>query len=158
MTPLRPPVGSLHVDVSDPERRTLPAHDSPRGLLHHLEINVADLERSIAFWDFLLGWFGYRPFQEWDEGTSWRLGATYLALVVAPDEGDGFSRRTVGLNHLAFHAESPAEVDELVTALGERGVELLYADRHPFAGGPDHYAAFFEDPDGLKIEVVADRS
>lgn len=31
-----------------------------------------------------------------------------------------------------------------------------YEDRHPYAGGPDYYAVFFEDPDRMKVEIVAD--
>jgi hypothetical protein len=27
--------------------------------------------------------------------------------------------------------------------------------RSPFAGGASHYAVFFEDPDRIKVEVVA---
>jgi hypothetical protein len=34
-------------------------------------------------------------------------------------------------------------------------VKILYEDRHPYAGGPDHYAVFFEDPMRMKAEVVA---
>ncbi|MCF7624758.1 hypothetical protein L3139_24030 [[Brevibacterium] frigoritolerans] len=32
---------------------------------------------------------------------------------------------------------------------------ILYADKHPFAGGKDHYAVYFEDPDRMKVELVA---
>lgn len=126
-----------------------------RGTLHHIEIYVADLERSIRFWGPLLGHLGYEPYQEWDDGISWRLHDTYLAFVQAP-EPEGTDRRHPGLNHLAFHVDTAEEVEELVGALRERGTRLLYEDRHPFAGGEDHYAAFVEDPDGMKVELVAD--
>ncbi len=43
----------------------------------------------------------------------------------------------------------------MAAALRERGVRILYEDRHPHAGGPDHYAVFVEDPEGIKVEVVA---
>lgn len=128
---------------------------STRGMLHHIEIYVGDLERSIAFWGWFLDRLGYRLYQEWDEGSSWLLGDTYLVFVQAPLLEGGFDRRHIGLNHLAFHVADRAEVDELVGVLEDRGVRLLYQERHPHAGGPDHYAAFFEDPDGLKVEVVA---
>ena len=129
--------------------------DDTRGLLHHVEMYVRDLERSVRFWAWLLVRFGYEAYQEWDEGISWRRGATYLVFVQAPPGARELDRRAVGLNHLAFHATSRSEVDELTTTLRERGVRILYEDRHPYAGGPDHYAVFFEDPDGLKVEVVA---
>lgn len=129
---------------------------SRRGALHHLEIYVSDLERSLAFWSWLLERLGYAPHQEWDEGMSWLAGDSYLAFVQAPEAGGGFDRRGVGLNHLAFRVGSRGEVDELTQGLRDRGARLLYEDRHPHAGGADHYAAFFEDPDGLKLELVAD--
>lgn len=39
--------------------------------------------------------------------------------------------------------------------LKERGVHILYQDKHPFAGGDNYYAVFFEDPDRIKVELVA---
>ena len=32
----------------------------------------------------------------------------------------------------------------------------MFADRHPYAGGPDHYAAYLADPYGYEVELVAD--
>ncbi|WP_318636080.1 VOC family protein [Ligilactobacillus agilis] len=34
---------------------------------------------------------------------------------------------------------------------------LLYPERYPYAGGKDRYACFFEDPDRIKLEIVARR-
>ena len=130
---------------------------SPAGFLHHVEINVSDLERSRAFWGWLLPSLGYTTYQVWNEGVSYRLGGMYIVLVqtrrahLAPV----YDRRGTGLNHLAFHARSRAYVDDLTALLEERGVPILYPDRHPHAGGPDSYAVFFEDPDRIKVEVVA---
>ncbi len=127
-----------------------------RGTLHHLELYVRDLEVAHTFWGWLLDQLGYEPHQEWDEGCSYRRGDTYLALVEAPAGARGLHRRDAGVNHVAFHAGTRAEVDRLSQGLVARGGRLLYADRHPYAGGPDHFAAFCEDPDGLKVELVAD--
>jgi hypothetical protein len=46
-------------------------------------------------------------------------------------------------------------VDELVTVAAGYGWSLLFADRHPYAGGPDHYAAYLVDVDGFEVELVA---
>ncbi|MFA9430591.1 VOC family protein [Egicoccus sp. AB-alg2] len=124
-------------------------------MLHHVELYVSDLERSVAFWGWLLLELGYEVFQEWDEGVSFRLEGTYLVFTQAPRAERGLDRRGVGLNHLAFHVADTAAVDRLTTAMRERGVRVLYPDRHPYAGGRDHYALFCEDPDGLKVELVA---
>lgn len=128
------------------------------GALHHLELYVRDLERSSEFWGWVLTELGYEPFQEWDEGISWRpVGGqgAYVALVLAPEGAADLDRRSVGLNHVAFAATSRDQVDAITAELRRRDERILYPDRHPYAGGPDHYAVFFEDPDGLKVEVVA---
>ena len=59
------------------------------------------------------------------------------------------------MNHLAFHAESQKHVDEMTNLLREKGIKILYEDKHPFAGGNGHYAVYFEDPERIKVELVA---
>lgn len=127
------------------------------GQLHHIEIYVSDLQRSTAFWGWFLGELGYETFQEWDSGRSYRLGETYLVFVQTGERfmQPPYHRCRAGLNHLAFHARSREQVDEITEALRNRGVRVLYPDRHPHAGGPGIYAVFFEDPDRMKVELVA---
>jgi len=142
---------------SSTAHQTTPDTSERTGLLHHVEINVSDLERSSAFWGWLLGYLGYEPYQSWVQGRSWRRDEMYLVLVQT-EQGfveAGYHRKRTGLNHVAFHARSRHQVDELTTLLRDKGVLILYEDRHPHAGGPDHYAVFFEDPNRIKVEVVA---
>lgn len=56
---------------------------------------------------------------------------------------------------MAFHAISREQVDELTVKVRSKGMNLLYKDKHPFAGGENYYALFFEDPDRIKVELVA---
>lgn len=126
----------------------------PRGL-HHVELYVSNLARSVEFWGWFLGQLGYAEYQSWPQGRSWLLDETYIVLVQSERLDVPYHRQRVGLNHLAFHAESRGQVDSLTEALRARGARILYEDRHPFAGGPDYYAVFFEDPDRIKVEVVA---
>ncbi|MFP8956672.1 VOC family protein [Natrialbaceae archaeon A-CW3] len=127
------------------------------GALHHLELYASEFDRSVAFWSWLLGELGYEPYQEWETGHSWKLDSTYLVLVEADARfrDEGYHRCHPGLNHLAFHAESREHVDELTDKCRDRGVPILYEDRHPHAGGPDHYALYVEDPERIKVELVA---
>ncbi|MEW2083722.1 VOC family protein [Streptomyces sp. NPDC005283] len=127
------------------------------GTLHHIEIWVPDLERSLTSFGWLLGALGYTPFQNWDAGRSWRLGPTYLVLEQSPamTAAGRHDRCRPGLNHLAFHIESRAAVDALVTDSGRHGWRLLFGDRHPYAGGAGHYAAYLENEDGFEVELVA---
>ncbi|SDJ15935.1 VOC family protein [Salimicrobium halophilum] len=127
------------------------------GLLHHVEIYVSDLEKSKAFWGWFLVELGYESFQQWDNGHSWKLGETYLVFVQTESEylDVPYHRRRTGLNHLAFHASSRNRVDEIREMLKKWEVPMLYEKDYPYAGGEDHYAVYFEDPDRIKVEVVA---
>jgi hypothetical protein len=46
-------------------------------------------------------------------------------------------------------------VDAAVQDAEANGWTLLFADRHPYAGGPEHYAAYLSNADGFEVELVA---
>jgi catechol 2,3-dioxygenase-like lactoylglutathione lyase family enzyme len=129
----------------------------PKGVIHHVEINVSDLKKTVEFWDWFLEELGYDQFQKWDGGKSWRLGETYIVFVQTEERflDVPYHRSRAGLNHLAFHATSREHVDDITQKLKAMDVTILYTDRHPYAGGKDYYAVFFEDPDRIKVELVA---
>ncbi len=126
-------------------------------MLHHIEINVSDLKASHEFWGWLLEELEYSLYQEWEKGFSYRKNEAYLVFVQTQERflDVGYHRSRVGLNHLAFHAASREQVDHMTEKLKQRHVPILYLDRHPFAGGENHYAVFFEDPDRIKVELAA---
>lgn len=125
-------------------------------LLHHVELWVPDLARAERSWGWLLTALGAELFQSWPRGRSWRKGGVYVVVEQSPDLTDaGHDRRRPGLNHLAFHAGSPDRLDELTAEAPAHGWTLLFPDRHPFAGGPQHRAAYLENDDGYEVELVA---
>lgn len=126
-----------------------------RGAFNHLDLNVADLVASKTFYGDFLGWLGYHPYQAWEGGYSWRKGDSYVTLVQASNEylGPGYHRKRVGVNHLAFTAATPDEVDIFFREfLQGRSVPVLYGG--PLEDPSGTYAVFFEDPDRLKLELV----
>ena len=127
-------------------------------MLHHVELYVSDLDRAIEFWTPLMERLGYEA-ERWPGGVNYFAGETdpYLCLLPAPEEHleAGYHRKRVGLNHIAFGARSRQHVDEIRDWVRRAGHPLLYDDRYPFATGPDYYALFCEDPDRIKVEVVA---
>lgn len=129
----------------------------PVGQLHHVELYVSELKRTVDFWGWLLEELGYHSFQKWEEGHSFKICDTYIVFVQVEErfQEPSYHRCRVGLNHLAFHAASREHVDELTNKLQGKGVPILYQDRHPYAGGDDYYAVYFEDPDRIKVEIVA---
>ncbi|OCI31476.1 VOC family protein [Oerskovia enterophila] len=130
---------------------------SPRGELHHVELWVKDLDTAESSWAWLLDELGYTRFQMWATGQSWLRGATYIVLEASPAvRGKDHDRMRPGVNHLAFTGGRRSEVDDLVARAAEHGWSLMFADAHPYAGGPDHYAAYLENEDGFEVEIVAD--
>jgi len=123
-----------------------------RGPLHHVELRVPNLDVARQTWGWLLTELGYTEYQSWPAGVSYIFGETYIVFELASGAHD---RRLPGLSHLALHAGAPEEIESLVAAALTHGWTLLYANRHPFAGGPDYYAAFLENEDRFKVELVA---
>lgn len=129
---------------------------APVGTLHHVELWVPDLHRAYAQWGWLLTELGYAPFQDWAAGRSWRLGATYLVLERSSDLTDAeHDRHRPGLNHLAFHAGDRHRVDDITRHARDHGWTLMFPDKHPYAGGAGHYAAYLESTEGYEVELVA---
>ncbi len=132
------------------------ATPATRGTLHHVEVWVADLPAARASWGWLLGELGWRLGDDWGHGLAWELGPVYLVVESGPDVAPGgHDRRRPGVNHLAFHAGARSDVARIVAECGAHGWELLFADRHPYAGGPQHYASYLADGQGFEVELVA---
>ncbi|PRY28676.1 glyoxalase/bleomycin resistance protein/dioxygenase superfamily protein [Umezawaea tangerina] len=126
------------------------------GLLHHVELWVPHLTRAEDTLGWLLRQLGWSEHQRWDAGISWRLGPTYIVVEQSPAlTGTTHHRTSPGLNHLALHVNPRSTLDTLTEAAQRNGWTLLFPDRHPHAGGPDHYAAYLENHDGFEIELVA---
>jgi glyoxylase I family protein len=132
-----------------------------RGVIHHLDFTVKDPRASCAFYDAVLGFMGYRRVREDERGFDWELtspSGTYTSIGVMRAEGPGrgraHDRYSPGLHHVAWHAESRAEVDRLHELLLSIGATVLDQPADYPAYGDGYYAIFFSDPDGLKFEFV----
>lgn len=108
---------------------------------------MRDLDARLPFWTWLLEeTLGPTPFQNWSGGRSWRLGSCYIVL----SEGDNDALP----DHLAFEVSSRATLDAVWDVAARAGGARLYEDEHPFAGGPDHLAAYVADPMQFKFEMA----
>jgi glyoxylase I family protein len=126
--------------------------------VHHVDLVVSSIERSLPFYSDLLGPLGYHSIGE-VEGergeTIWYLTGpgTAIGLREAQSESGAYDRYRVGLHHLAFEAASRGEVDERAEWLRAHGAELE-SEPQEYTYMPGYYAVFFYDPDGLKLEIV----
>ena len=127
------------------------------GGVHHVDLVVSSIERSLPFYRELLGPLGWHGISE-VEGergeTIWYLIGhdTQIGLREA-QAGTEHDRYSVGLHHLAFEATSRAVVDERAEWLRATGARLE-SEPQGYTYEPGYYAVFFFDPDGMKLEIV----
>jgi catechol 2,3-dioxygenase-like lactoylglutathione lyase family enzyme len=132
-----------------------------RGLVNHIDLTVLDPECSLAFYEAVLGYMGYRRADAHPRGYDFDLvrpGGGFCSVGIMRAEGGGrtraHDRTSPGLHHLAWSAESRDDVDRLYALLLEIGANVLDAPADYPKYGPGYYAVFFTDPDGLKLEFV----
>ncbi len=119
--------------------------------LGRVRLQIADLERSLAFYNDVLG---FRTLEQSDNRAA--LGAsdadsTLVELVERPGARSVPRRGRLGLYHIAYLLPERAALARFVRHLADTGVP---------AGMSDHLvseAIYLADPDGLGIEVYADR-
>jgi glyoxylase I family protein len=136
---------------------------SVRGFVSHLDLNAEDPEVSIEFYDALLVGLGFeRTELDRPDGASWRLNpqvGPHFEIEVRAARGTPMSARHVrndpGIDHLAFHAESEADVNAVFDLLLKRGHPVDEPPR-TYDYSPGYYAVGFDDPDGIRLEVVFD--
>lgn len=104
----------------------------------------------------MLSILGFTLFQDWPQGFSYAKDGFYLVFVQTREKylSNGYNRCHIGLNHLAFSCEDKDKIDRIREQLIVKGITLLYDEKYPYAGGMDHYAVYFEDPDRIKLEIA----
>jgi catechol 2,3-dioxygenase-like lactoylglutathione lyase family enzyme len=120
-------------------------------MLDHIGLDVTDIARSRAFYETALKPLGYAVVQQVEEdGTTvvmFGVGGE-IDFVIADKDRPGEA------NHVAFRAESRAQVDAFhAAALAAGGRDNGPPGLRPNYG-PTYYAAFVLDPDGFNIEAV----
>lgn len=121
----------------------------------HVDLTVNDLERSIAFYEKVLGALGFRRLDNPDY-IAWHNAHLGIGIHAAAraERGAVFDRYRVGFHHLALRVKQRDDVDRLHRFLADAGVTILDPPADYPQYGPDYYAVFFADPDGMKLEVV----
>jgi glyoxylase I family protein len=132
-----------------------------RGLIHHLDLTVGDPAASRPFYTAVLGFMGYRVSNEDARGCDFDLvlpNGGFSSIGIKKAEGANATREhdrySPGLHHVAWRAESRADVDALYAVLKQIGATVLDAPAAYPQYAPDYHAVFFADPDGLKLEFV----
>lgn len=128
--------------------------------IHHVDLAVADVERSLAFYLDLLGPLGwveeirYPTYRGTEE-------VVYLArpgairdggLGLRPADGGTHRYYNVGIEHFAFEVDRREEVDEAHARCLASGANVHFPPEED-RDEPGYYAFFVFDPDGIRVEV-----
>jgi glyoxylase I family protein len=127
--------------------------------VHHVDLVVSSILRSLPFYRDLLGplgWHGVHEVEGERGETIWYLWGpgSWIGLREAqtPPEA-AYDRYRVGLHHLALEASSRAAVNERADWARSQGAEIESGPQE-YWYSPGYYAVFFSDPDGMKLEIV----
>jgi catechol 2,3-dioxygenase-like lactoylglutathione lyase family enzyme len=118
-------------------------------VIDHVGLEVADLDRSAAFYDAVFFALGARRMFDGDRAVAWGVNDARFWITArghAPQAPYG---------HVAFEAVGKAAVDAAYEAgLANGGRSDGPPGPRP-QYGPRYYAAYLLDPDGLRVEVVS---
>jgi catechol 2,3-dioxygenase-like lactoylglutathione lyase family enzyme len=125
--------------------------------LDHLYVSVRDLARSEAFYDPVMKLLGFRKGTVPIGGDPHRH---YFNRVMAYTLRPARSARphdpyAPGLHHVCFRVADRQGVERAAAGLRDLGVDATPPALYP-EYAEDYYATFFEDPDGIRLEVVAE--
>jgi len=123
--------------------------------LDHVAVAVADMDRSRAFYEGVLG---FRHVMDLPAGVFLSNGAVGLGIgpSPAPDRapaGDRFDEARVGLDHLSFAVADRAELERAARLLEERGVP--HGEVTDLGAAFGLYVLAFRDPDNIQLELTA---
>jgi glyoxylase I family protein len=126
--------------------------------VHHFDLVVSDLGRSLDFYRGLLETLGYTRagdiVGERGERVVYIGGSGVVPFSLREAQAPGrHERYRIGIHHVAFEAPSREIVDERLRWARSQGAEIEN-DPKEYSYMPGYYAGFFYDPDGIKLEVL----
>ena len=123
--------------------------------LSMITLGVADLERTVAFYEDVVGW---KAAPGPSEIAFFDLGGVVFSLyphddmakdmTIATDDSGDAAYQGFGLAH---NVRSIEEVDTIFSRLKDNGARIVKQPQEVFWGG---YSGYFSDPDGHMWEVA----
>lgn len=135
-------------------------------IIDHIQITVKDMGVAVPFYDKLLPLLGFdiqkRVSAVIKKHEFHVVEYTHPRLIFAiTSPRSAFARDTINrrkpgaLHHLAFKADSRAEVDRLYRELEGIGATIVSPPReYPEYTPSGYYALYFKDLEGIKYEIV----
>ena len=133
--------------------------------IDHLQITVKDMSVAEPFYDKLMTILGFdirkkvsATIEEHDLYVVEYLHPSWDFGICSPRsafKNESIHRRKPGaIHHIAFKAHTRDEVDKLYAAIKAIGADIVHTPRVFPEHGPNYYALFFKDLEGIKFEIV----
>ena len=121
----------------------------------HVGLSVTDLDRSLPFYRDVLELEVMQVSADADRRFAF-LGAAGRLFLTLWQQGTGaFDARPAGLHHLAFQVPTLEAVRGVEAKLGARGITPRYDGVVPHGEGAESAALYFDDPDGIRLEIYS---
>ncbi|MGA2140148.1 MAG: VOC family protein [Verrucomicrobiia bacterium] len=124
--------------------------------IDHIYVAVSDLRRSEAFYDGVMRLLDFRKGTgqvDGEPGIHYYNPHLQYTLRQA-QAGATHNPLAPGLNHLCFQLPAASDVDAAARGFQSPGISVTEPQLYP-EYTPDYYAAYFTDPDGIRLEIVS---
>ena|SRR3989338_2169795 len=121
----------------------------------HIKISVSSIRKSKEFYKKLFGKLGFEQILDESEAAGWKTlqeFGIWIEQAGNPDYKYKFS--APGIHHLCFKSRSIEEVDKIHDFMAEQKIHIFDKPQHYPEYTENYYAVFFDDPDGIKLEVA----
>lgn len=123
----------------------------------HIGLNVSQLDRSIDFYRAVFGFELLRRSTDVARPFAFLGHDGAIVLTLWQQSGGAFAADRPGLHHLSFQAASIDQVREAEGRIRALGARLHHDGIVAHAEGADSGGLFFEDPDGIRLEIFVPR-
>lgn len=121
----------------------------------HIGLNVTDLQRSKQFYLEVFGFELAAESAEANRAFAFLANDGQTVLTLWQQSNGRFPSSTPGLHHLSFAVDHIDKVKQVESKLRALGAKLYHDGIVPHAEGAQSGGIFFEDPDGIRLEVYA---
>ena len=121
----------------------------------HIGLNVTDLTVSRRFYEDVFGFATVGQSEEGGRRYAFLGDGEKLVLTLWEQGSAAFDRSRSGLHHLSFQVDGIDEVRRAEEKLRARGVRFAHDGVVPHGEGMQSGGIFFEDPDGIRLEIYA---
>lgn len=121
----------------------------------HIGLNVSDLGRSRRFYEDVFGFTTVSESNQDGRAFAFLSDGQRLVLTLWQQSTGRFAPTSPGLHHLSFQVATIADVHAFEPRLHAAGATLLHGGVVPHAEGAASGGLFFEDPDGIRLEIFS---